>query len=331
MKSGSQSVIEEILTNLFRIEIPLPGNPLKSLNSYVMRAADRNLIIDTGFNRRECFRAMQVGLRELDVDLGRTDFLITHLHADHFGLVTKLLTDTSKIYFNQPDAELIEDWSGWEPMIRYASMSGFPEYELQAALENHPGYKYRPERIPELNIIGDGNTIRIGDYLFRCVETPGHTKGHTCLYEPSKKILISGDHILNDITPNIQCWSDLENSLEDYLASLDKVYDLEVDLVLPGHRDLFRNHKQRIEELKLHHLKRVDEIILILSKGSRSAFQVASEMTWDINHASWDQFPVAQKWFATGEAIAHLRYLEEKGLVFRETKAPMVTYSQRHD
>ena len=331
MKSGSQSVIEEILTNLFRIEIPLPGNPLKSLNSYVMRAADRNLVIDTGFNRRECLRAMQVGLRELDVDLGKTDFLITHLHADHFGLVTKLLTDTSKIYFNQPDAELIEDWSGWEPMIRYASMSGFPEYELQAALENHPGYKYRPERIPELNIIGDGNTIRIGDYLFRCVETPGHTKGHTCLYEPSKKILISGDHILNDITPNIQCWSDLENSLEDYLASLDKVYDLEVDLVLPGHRDLFRNHKQRIEELKLHHLKRVDEIILILSKGSRSAFQVASEMTWDINHASWDQFPVAQKWFATGEAIAHLRYLEEKGMVFRETKAPMVTYSQRHD
>ena len=331
MKSGSQSVIEEILTNLFRIEIPLPGNPLKSLNSYVMRAADRNLVIDTGFNRRECLRAMQVGLRELDVDLGKTDFLITHLHADHFGLVTKLLTDTSKIYFNQPDAELIEDWSGWEPMIRYASMSGFPEYELQAALENHPGYKYRPERIPELNIIGDGNTIRIGDYLFRCVETPGHTKGHTCLYEPSKKILISGDHILNDITPNIQCWSDLENPLQDYLASLDKVYDLEVDLVLPGHRDLFRNHKQRIEELKLHHLKRVDEIILILSKGSRSAFQVASEMTWDINHASWDQFPVAQKWFATGEAIAHLRYLEEKGMVFRETKAPMVTYSQRHD
>jgi glyoxylase-like metal-dependent hydrolase (beta-lactamase superfamily II) len=103
-------MIEEVLPNLFRIEIPLPGNPLKSLNSYVMRAADRNLIIDTGFNRKECFRAMQVGLRELDVDLGKTDFLITHLHADHFGLVTKLLTDTSKVYFNRPDAEIIEHW-----------------------------------------------------------------------------------------------------------------------------------------------------------------------------------------------------------------------------
>ena len=109
------------------------------------------------------------------------------------------------------------------------------------------------------------------------------------------------------------------------------MYELEVDLVLPGHRHLFRNHKERIEELKLHHRKRVDEIVVILSKGSMSAFQVASEMMWDINYPSWDQFPVAQKWFATGEAIAHLRHLEEKGMVSRETATPMITYSRRHD
>ena len=64
-----------------------------------------------------------------------------------------------------------------------------------------------------------------------------------------KKILISGDHILSDITPNIQCWSDQEDPLKNYLASLDKVYQLDVDLVLPGHRRVFKNFRERISEL----------------------------------------------------------------------------------
>ncbi|NIS59551.1 MAG: MBL fold metallo-hydrolase [Proteobacteria bacterium] len=320
-------MIEEVLPNLVRIEIPLPGSPLKSLNSYVIKASDRNLIIDTGLNRRECLGAMQAGLRQLDVDLGETDFFITHLHADHFGLVSRLVTNTSKIYFNRPDTEIMKTWGGWESMLDYASMNGFPENELRAALHGHPAYKYSLEWIPDLSILGDGDTIRIGDYRFKCVETPGHTRGHTCLYEPTRKILVSGDHILNDITPNIQCWSDQGNPLKNYLASLDKVYELGVNLVLPGHRRLFRNYKERIQELKRHHKKRADEIRLILGRGSRNAFQVASEMTWDIDYESWNLFPPAQKWFATGEAIAHLRYLEERGMVFRERDEKMITFT----
>ena len=38
-------------------------------------------------------------------------------------------------------------------------------------------------------------------------------------------------------------------------------------------------------------------------------------MTWDINAKSWDDFPLMQKWFATGEALAHLRFLEHKGFI----------------
>ena len=318
---------EEILPNLFRLKIPLPDSPLKYLNSYVIKGPDRNLIIDTGLNRRECLEAMQAGLGTLGIDLKASDIFITHLHADHFGLVAKLATDTSHVYFSRPEKELIESWEGFGPMIVYAGQNGFPEDELQAALDKHPGAKYGSEWIPEMKLLEEGDEIRVGDYEFRCVATPGHTMGHICLYEPGKKILVAGDHILIDITPNIQCWSDTQNPLKHYLASLEKVYSLKVDLTLPGHRRLIENHQARIEELKRHHADRLTEVLSILKAGALNAFQVASQMTWDIDSESWDQFPVAQKWFATGEAISHLRYLEEEGQLVRNAGGKITLYS----
>ena len=317
---------EEILPGLFRLKIPLPESPLKYLNSYVIKGPDRSLIIDTGLNRRECLDAMQAGLSTLGIDLKASDIFITHLHADHFGLVTKLATDTSHVYFSRPEKELIESWEGFGPMIAYAGQNGFPENELQAALDKHPGAKFGSEWIPEMKLLEDGDEIRIGDYEFRCVVTPGHTMGHICLYEPDKKILVAGDHILIDITPNIQCWSDTQNPLKHYLASLEKVYSLKVELTLPGHRRLIENHQTRIEELKRHHADRLTEVLSILKAGAMNAFQVASQMTWDIDSESWDQFPVAQKWFATGEAISHLRYLEEEGQLVRNAGGKITLY-----
>ncbi len=315
---------EEILPGLYRIKIPLPESPLKYLNSYVIKSEGRNLIIDTGFNRKECLDAMNNGLKEINVDLADCDFFITHLHADHFGLIARLVTEKSKIYFSRPDKEIIESWEGFEPMIKYAGKNGFPENELRNALHQHPGYKYGSDWMPDMSVLEDGETVTYGNYCFKCVETPGHTLGHICLYEAGKKILIAGDHILSDITPNIQCWSDKENPLEKYLASLDKVRKLDVGLVLPGHRRLFKEHAARIDELKRHHEIRADEILDILKKGSGSAFDVASRMTWDIKFDSWNDFPVAQKWFATGEALSHLRFLAEKQLVTKENSSSLI-------
>jgi glyoxylase-like metal-dependent hydrolase (beta-lactamase superfamily II) len=320
-------VIEEILPNLYRIEIPLPNSPLKSLNSFVIKDSDRNLIIDTGWDQKECMDAMQAGLRALGVDLRKTDFFITHLHADHLGLLSRLATETSTIYFNQPDADRIESNISWDDFASIARLNGFPEMELQTVSHSHPGFKYRSREQLKFHILKEGHTICIGEYIFKCVETPGHTKGHMSLYEPSKKILIAGDHILNDITPSISLWFDEWDPLKKYLESLDKVYELDIELVLPGHRGIFRNCKERIQELKEHHQKRVDDIISILGKGTKNAFRVASQMSWDIVYDSWDLFPVLQKWFATGEAIAHLKYLEGKREIRKEMRDQKIVYS----
>jgi len=318
---------EEILPNLFRIKIPLPESPLKYLNSYIIKGPARSLIIDTGLNRKECLEAMQKGLDTLGIDLSKSDIFITHLHADHFGLVSELATDSTNILFSRPNKELMESWEGFGAMVAYAGQNGFPEDQLKAAIVKHPGAKYGSDWIPETKVLDDGDVIDVGVYHFKCVATPGHTMGHTCLYEPDKRILVAGDHILIDITPNIQCWSDTDNHLKHYLASLDKVHKLQVDLVLPGHRRLIDNHRARIEELKKHHALRLDEVLAILQKGSMSAFEVAAHMSWDIDCERWDQFPVAQKWFATGEALAHLRYLEEEAKVVRRRAAETIKFT----
>jgi glyoxylase-like metal-dependent hydrolase (beta-lactamase superfamily II) len=326
-------LFEEVVPGLYRINVPLPGSPLKATNSYVVKGTDRSLIVDTGWNREDCRVALVSGLNECGVDLERADFFITHMHADHSGLVSTLAGEGARIYFSQADSEIIRSSTPehWEKMIDFARKCGFPGEELEKAVGSHPGRKYSPDNSLNICVVKDGDTISIGDYSFRCIETPGHTPGHICLYEPRKKIFICGDHILFDITPNITLSFEDRNPLKEYLTSLDKVYDLDVELVLPGHRSIFRNQKERIRELKLHHQARLTEVICILERGKQNAFQVASQMTWAIGFKSWDLFPPAQKLFAFGEAMAHLKYLEEEGEVGWRIEKQGIVFSLRQN
>lgn len=262
-------------------------------------------------------RALVTGLEECQVDSAQADFFITHMHADHAGLVSALAGPRARIYFGGADAEIMKSATPehWQKQIDFACNHGFPAEELERAIRSHPGRRYSPNSSLNFCVSEDGDKIGVGDYQFECIETPGHTEGHICLYERGKKVLICGDLILVDITPNITLSSWQRNPLREYLGSLDKVYDLDVELVLPGHRSIFRNHRERIRELKEHHRIRLGEVASILGKGEQNAFRVASQMTWDIDYRSWDSFPPAQKWFAFGEALAHLKYLEEEGEV----------------
>ncbi len=312
-------MFEKLAENIFCIKIPLPDTPLKSLNSVVFKSDDRNLVVDTGLNHDDCFDAMENGLKALDIDRNKTDFLITHFHADHFGLLARLITADSRLYFNRPEAEILETWGNWEPTLELAKINGFPEDKLRPALESHPGYKYGTSWIPEMQLLQDNDEITVGEYKLQCIETPGHTPGHICLYEAKNKIFISADHILGDITPNIQGWEDDETALADYFRSLDKVYPIDVDLVVPGHRSIFSDFKGRIKALKAHHIERLEEVESIISAGPCNAYQTAAKMHWDIRAKTWDDFPVAQKWFATGEALAHLHYLEQEKQITKRT------------
>ena len=324
-------MVEEILPRLHRVVVPLPNNPLREINSYVLTSSDRNLIIDTGMNRPECREVLEAGLDEIGVDLERTDFIVTHLHADHAGLVPALVRNGSRAFMGEQDALLVNrgfaHWLEGNPVAEYAARSGFPAEELQASLQNHPGKKYGGPSSVAYIPLGGGESFEVGDYRLEIVPTPGHTSGHITVYEPHKKLFFSGDHVLGDITPNIQAWTDEQDPLSDYLSSLEKVDELDVELCLPGHRSLIEGFSRRVAELVEHHRERANEVISILTGNRKNAYQTASEMSWDIVASSWDHFPIMQRWFATGEAIAHLRYIEGKGMIRREQVDGQILYS----
>lgn len=303
-----------LLQTLYRIRIPLPKSPLRFLNSYVIKDSGRSLIIDTGMNVRECRDAMLSSLKRLRVSIENCDLFITHLHYDHMGLAANLAYSKSKIYFNAVEPAYLDFTRRWKQIGEYYRLNGFPD-EIESAfpLRGHMGYDEL--QLIKFTFLRDSEQLSFGNFQFICMETPGHSPGHLCLYEPDKKLLIAGDHILSEITPNVTLWLWEMNPLERYLASLDKVYSLDVTLVLPGHGNIFSEHRKRINELKRHHEERCEEILAVLRVGQSNAYNLASRIKWDVDCDSFDLFPSNQKWFALGETLSHLKLLVEKGRV----------------
>ncbi len=318
-------MVTEVFADIYRMEIPLPRNPLRAINSYLVRGGDRWLVIDTGMNRSECLEVMRAALNALAIDLHRTDFFITHCHSDHIGLVSALKTEASQVFLHPRDAALILNPNLWGELAGAARAHGFPDPDT--AVEQHPGRRYLFRGHPAFAARREGDPLPIGQYAFRCVETPGHTPGHMCLYEPEARILFAGDHILDPITPNISGWDGQADPLGAFLKSLDKIAAYDVRTILPGHRHLIPDPLRRIGELKEHHRVRLQEVLTLLAREDQTAYQVASRMTWNINYARWGEFPVSQQWFATGEALSHLLHLEQTGRIKRHWEEGKARFS----
>lgn len=324
-------MIEQIHPNIVRIAVTLPQNPLRELNCYVICGEGRNLLIDTGFNRPECLEALQAGLREMNLDMERTDLFLTHLHSDHVGLASQVAAPGSRIYMNSIDKGWMDRQlagpEGWEEQAQSFLADGFPPEELTLVQENNPGRKYQSSHILTTLPVEDGTRLDVGGISLKCVFTPGHTPGHTCLYWEEEQILFSGDHVLFDITPNISIWSILPDPLAAYFTSLGKVSKLPTKLCLPGHRAKNEDLNGRIRSLLHHHRLRLEEVVhLVEAQPGISGYEVARKMTWSIRAKGWEDFPVGQKWFAVGEAMTHLAFLVNLGALRKEVRNGISAY-----
>src|SRR5205823_6408166 len=145
-----------------------------------------------------------------------------------------------------------------------------------------------------------------GRYRFQIVWTPGHSAGHICLYEPDRRLFMSGDHILDPITPNIGLHAQsMGNPLSDYLDSLELVRELDVELVLPAHGQQFEGLRRRVDELLAHHEERLDEVRAAVADGPATAYEIASHMRWGRSGEAWQTMAPFQQRMAVTEALAH--------------------------
>lgn len=325
-------MITEVYQNIFQIQVPLPDTPLKVINSYFIRGKERNLLIDTAFQAQVCLDTFQQAMDQLDFAMENTDLFITHAHSDHCGLAGTLSTNTNLVYCSQDTYYSVTDqeaivWEYYDDMIVQSGLG-------QADMSSHPGYKYSSTCAKRVALVEDGTVLLVGDYHLICKETSGHAPGHMCLFEEAHGLLFSGDHILATITPNNTLWDRpwkiQRDLLGEYLDNLDKIGQLPIQLTLPAHRDIITDCSQRIEELKAHHEVRLNAILDIL--GEHEALhgaQIASKMHWRIRARNWDEFPDAQKVFATGEAMSHLTHLLFQNKITAELRDSVVYYTLR--
>lgn len=311
----------EELPGFYRIEVPLPGNPLKELNAYLVRGKDRSLLVDNGFNMRASEEALRAALDALCVDATRLDFFITHLHSDHNGLTSRLQSPSSRIYCGRTDGEkinaFIRDAGLWSAMMLDLRHHGFPRDALEELVSSHPGKVYANAEPLHFTFVEEGDVLSFGPYAFRVLSVPGHTPGHMALYEETHKFLVAGDHILGSITPNITSWEGVPDSLGDYLASLAKIAALPVRTSFPGHRAVVADTRERIVELRAHHAQRLAEALdIVTSLGRARAWDVAARMRWSLRGV-WKEFRVQQQCFAVGEAVSHLDHLAALGRLER--------------
>lgn len=302
----------------------------------MVRGKSRCLLIDTGMGSDEAFDELRRQLAEIGVKpQNLTDILVTHLHIDHAGLVSRLRDlSGAQLMVSAKDAEAarlasVNYESRLEDFANFYKDAGVPGEFVEQMLKATPTRQYRTiyeELGKPARSLEDGEEISVGKYRFQTIWTPGHSPGHICLYETDRRFLVAGDHLLPTITPHITLWGKEGNPLADYLNSLEKVEKLDVDVVLPGHQEPFTNHRKRIRELEGHLRSRTMEVLSELKRQELTAYQIASRVHWSVDYSSWDRFPLFQKFLATGETLAHLKFLEEQSQVRKAKRAKKTFY-----
>lgn len=328
----------EIAPGIYQLKVPIPDNPLGSLNCYLVEGKNGWLMLDTGWYTPEALDSLHAGLKDLGLTL--TDIstmVVTHVHPDHFGLAGKIkhLSPRTELLAHRWESDLIES--------RYVKFSELRD-SMSALLERHgvpplnrsalesasmPALKFVTVTFPDRILYG-GEIISTGVYDLEVIWTPGHSPGHICLYEPRNGLLFSGDHILPTVTPNVSYHVQSgDNPLGDYIYALHKLEHLPVTKVFPAHEHIFTDLRGRIEQIVGHHDERKAQIQKVIANEVHSAWEISPLISWNIPGMTWNELPPLHQRSAVTETIAHLECMRWEGKVRRIIRANSVLYASQ--
>jgi len=314
---GELPPVEQVTRGVWSVPVPIPDNPLRYVLSYVIEHASGFVLIDPGWDDPASWQALTDGLAECSVPLDAiTAVLITHVHPDHHGL-SDAVREKSGAWIGMHERENVlltafaQAARGAE-RVGYLRWCGATEEHLgafAAFTESRTGGHHVMARADRY--LAHGELVDAPGLRLRAVWTPGHSPGHLCFHDETHGLLLTGDHVLPRITPNISAY-DLESEpLKEYLNSLAALNGIEPGEVLPAHEYRFTGLDSRLDALRAHHEERLGEALAILRarSGSQSAWQVATQVPWS---RRWDELSVFQHQAALGEVVAHLCHLRSR-------------------
>jgi glyoxylase-like metal-dependent hydrolase (beta-lactamase superfamily II) len=328
MPAGGQTTA--VAPGVYWVRMPLPF-ALDHINLWLLDDGDGWTMVDTGVlggdTKDHWQRILETHLK--GARLKR--IVCTHSHPDHMGLagwfienlgVELWTTEGEWAQGRRYSLEAIDT----ERYRSYYHRAGCTEADLVGAFgSSSSGGNRHFATVPEnYHRLHDGDAITMGGHDWIVRTAFGHSVEHACLFSPSLNLMIGGDQFLPKITPALTVGTENPDAspLRQFLDSNKRFLDLPNGLrVLPSHNLPFEGLHARIAQYESHHAKRLDATLAACERPA-SCIEVARRIfTRPIDGR--------QMFFAVGETLSHLRYLEDDRLLGAQTDADGVTRYSR--
>lgn len=305
----TEGSLSEIADGVMWLRMPLPFE-LDHINLYLIKDNNGWVIVDCGIALPQTKALWQTIFDALDTPITRV--VATHMHPDHIGLAG-WLCDKWKVPLYMTQTEYFAaralfagpaGASRWQDEQFYQRV-GLDTETTHKIMGNGEGFSRVVAPLPvAYTRLKAGQTLVINDRSWKVLIGRGHSPEHACLFCDEDNILIAGDHVLPDITPNIGVYSTEPegDTLHDYLTTLDEFTHLpDNTLVLPAHKLPFKGLHERIDELKSHHAVHLENLLAHCSQP-RSLLDCLEVMfKRELSHYHLN--------FAIAECLSHLNYL----------------------
>lgn len=313
--------VERLAGGLWSVPVPIPDNPLRYTLCYLVPGDHGLVVVDPGWDTAEGWRALISGLDAAGATVGDVlGIVATHVHPDHHGLSARLSAESGAWVAMHPAErdtlpQRIEQEAGTDRLARAARRlrgEGAPEEAIAEMLslldDDAPGVAAMAE--PDI-LLNDGDCVPLPGRRLHALWTPGHTPGHLCLREPDAQLLLTGDHVLPRVTPNVGLQPGRgDKPLRRFLESLEAVAVYTEHEALPAHEYRFSGLDIRVRQLHRHHAQRNSELLdMVDAVGEPSLWELAERMSWA---RPWAEIGL-MRYAALAETAAHADYLVDEG------------------
>jgi glyoxylase-like metal-dependent hydrolase (beta-lactamase superfamily II) len=312
---------ERVLPGVWRLRLPLPWPGVPHGNAWALAAGDGVVLVDTGWYGPGSMGHLERALDMVGLRLEHVRLLVcTHAHTDHYGQAGPIIDRAGCELWLHPDHEHMtrsaqDPEAYFERRLEIARQSGVPEVALERLRESRSENNFGIARLvePDRPLV-EGVEFTTDHGTWRTLETPGHAPSHVCFFQPERRLLISGDHLLG----RVSLYYDYGYSPDpagEFLSSLDKVEALDARLCLAGHGRTFADVAAHIHANRDLVAERVERARGALGGEPRTAFEVMPDVYGE------PVTPETGRW-RLNETLSYLRHLEVTGAARRVEGEP---------